>query len=108
MLPDDYNVRNKVLTDLHRHARSWLKAGLARAPLEMRGLLQVSIADNQSLRSLLIGLSSQNYIDGPPGEFHSPTFGDDEMGKSVAIDLVRLSPSNVKGGACYFDQLIVC
>lgn len=40
----------------------------------------------------------QNYIDGPAGDFHSPSFGDDEMGKSVAIDLVRMSSSTISGG----------
>ncbi|ORY78396.1 hypothetical protein BCR35DRAFT_304996 [Leucosporidium creatinivorum] len=80
VLPDDYSIRNKVLSDLHRYARAWLKAGLNRAPLEMRGLLQ-------------------SYIDGPTDEFHSSAFGDDEMGKSVAVDLVRMSPSNGKGAS---------
>jgi phosphatidylinositol 4-kinase len=41
ILPDDYVVRNNVLVELHKYARSWLKAGVTRAPWEMRGLLQV-------------------------------------------------------------------
>ncbi|KDE03986.1 hypothetical protein MVLG_05555 [Microbotryum lychnidis-dioicae p1A1 Lamole] len=80
VLPDDYSIRNSVLTELHRYARSWLKAGLTRAPSEMRGLLQ-------------------DYIDGT--EVAPPTtslkaFADDEMGKSVAIDLIRMPPSNAR------------
>lgn len=42
----------------------------------------------------------QAYIDGPIDEFHSPAFGDDEMGKSVAIDLVRATPANGREGEC--------
>lgn len=40
-LPDDYAVRNTVLTELHQYAKIWLKAGITRAPFEMQGLLQV-------------------------------------------------------------------
>lgn len=35
-------MRNKILSDLHRYTRSWLKAAITRAPLEVRNLLQVS------------------------------------------------------------------
>lgn len=47
-------------------------------------------------------LSSQDYIDGSQsvrGEHHLGPLSDDEMGKSVAIDMVRSLPSNAKEGA---------
>jgi len=53
VLPDDYAIRNQVLSDLNRYARGWLKAGLNRAPLEMRGLLQVRSYSSSSLAKLI-------------------------------------------------------
>ncbi|KAM0756315.1 hypothetical protein T439DRAFT_296348 [Meredithblackwellia eburnea MCA 4105] len=75
-LPDDYTMRNTVLSELHQHARGWLKAGITRAPFEMQGLLQ-------------------DYIDGSGS---SNGFGtNDEMGKSLAIDMIRTLPANAHG-----------
>lgn len=107
VLTDDYAIRNKVLGDLHRYSRAWLKAGLNRAPLEMRGLLQVRFIF-RGLRSMVILISNrlQSYIDGPANELHSHAFGDDEMGKSVAVDLVRLPPASGKGGEHHFSLVL--
>jgi len=70
VLPDDYTVRNQILTDLHARTKAWLRASIARAPLEMHGLLQ-------------------EYIHGVDTEAQSGLLSDDEMGKSVALDLIR-------------------
>ncbi len=70
VLPDDYPVRNQILADLHAHTKSWLRSSIARAPLEMHGLLQA-------------------YIDAVDTEAQSGLLSDDEMGKSVALDLIR-------------------
>ncbi|KAM0792098.1 hypothetical protein ACM66B_004802 [Microbotryomycetes sp. NB124-2] len=80
-LSDDYTARNRILTEMHRFSRAWLKAGITRAPLEMRGLLQ-------------------DYVKDPvEAEFHSAAFADDEMGKSVALDVLRMSTTNAKEAA---------
>lgn len=81
-LPDDYTLRNSILSELHNYARTWLKASITRAPFEMQGLLQ-------------------DYIDSaaPAAGLHASSTSEDEMGKSVAIDMVRVLPSNGKEGA---------
>lgn len=82
VLPDDYTVRNTILSELHQYARRWIKASITRAPYEMQGLLQ-------------------DYIDGSSAarlDPHAAPLLDDEMGKSVAVDMVRLLPSNAKEG----------
>ncbi|GAA6057472.1 hypothetical protein JCM3770_000778 [Rhodotorula araucariae] len=73
-LTDDYPHRNHILRDLHMHVRSWLRTGLARSPLDMQGLLQ-------------------EYIDVAGDNYKMAVLNDDEMGKSVALDLVK-SPAN--------------
>lgn len=52
------------------------------------------VEDGELIESSL----SQDYINLPTPEFHSAAFADDEMGKSVAIDLIRMSPSNGREG----------
>ncbi|KAL8284182.1 hypothetical protein RQP46_004931 [Phenoliferia psychrophenolica] len=81
-LPDDYIVRNTVLTELHQYAKMWLKAGITRAPFEMQGLLQ-------------------DYIDGSSarGDAHAASLPEDEMGKSVAIDMIRTLPAHDKAAS---------
>ncbi|GAA5895284.1 hypothetical protein JCM5296_002030 [Sporobolomyces johnsonii] len=77
-LSDDYSMRNRILRELHQHVRVWLKAGLTRSPLEMQGLLQ-------------------EYIEGATeGHRMASIVAEDEMGKSVALDLVRTPPANSK------------
>ncbi|BGP37895.1 Phosphatidylinositol 4-kinase stt4 [Rhodotorula kratochvilovae] len=78
-LTDDYPVRNRILRDLHAHVRSWLRTGLARSPLDMQGLLQ-------------------EYIDVAGDSYKMAVLNDDEMGKSVALDLVK-SPANAQYAA---------
>jgi hypothetical protein len=41
VLPDDYTIREAILSGIHHNARAWLKSAITRAPLEMQGLLQV-------------------------------------------------------------------
>ncbi|KAK4048808.1 phosphatidylinositol-4- kinase [Microbotryomycetes sp. JL201] len=82
-LSDDYTARNRILTEMHRFTKAWLKTGITRAPLEMRGLLQ-------------------DYVKDPiEAEFHSAAFADDEMGKSVALDILRMSTTNAKEGKLF-------
>ncbi|GAA5971211.1 hypothetical protein JCM21900_000619 [Sporobolomyces salmonicolor] len=77
-LSDDYSMRNRILRELHQYVRVWLKAGLTRSPLEMQGLLQ-------------------EYIEGATeGHRMASIVTEDEMGKSVALDLVRTPPANSK------------
>ncbi|GAA5914470.1 hypothetical protein JCM8208_004460 [Rhodotorula glutinis] len=72
-LTDDYPQRNRILRDLHSHVRAWLRTGLARSPLDMQGLLQ-------------------EYIDVAGDSYKMAVLNDDEMGKSVALDLVKAPP----------------
>ncbi|GAA5845618.1 hypothetical protein JCM9279_006050 [Rhodotorula babjevae] len=72
-LTDDYPRRNRILRDLHSHVRAWLRTGLARSPLDMQGLLQ-------------------EYIDVAGDSYKMAVLNDDEMGKSVALDLVKAPP----------------
>ncbi|GAA6000790.1 1-phosphatidylinositol 4-kinase STT4 [Rhodotorula paludigena] len=74
-LLDDYPLRNRILRDLHTHVRTWLRSGLTRSPLDMQGLLQ-------------------EYIDVAGDGYRMGMLSDDEMGKSVAVDLVKLPPAN--------------
>ncbi|GEM09474.1 phosphatidylinositol 4-kinase [Rhodotorula toruloides] len=76
-LTDDYPLRNRILRNLHEHVRSWLKKGITRSPLEMQGLLQ-------------------EYVDVTSDEYRMQMLNDDEMGKSVALDLVKTPPANGK------------
>ncbi|GAA96782.1 uncharacterized protein L969DRAFT_97129 [Mixia osmundae IAM 14324] len=75
-LPDNYAIREQVLTDYYKHARAWLVTVLARAPIEMQGILQVYVDDS--------GASGQRGV---------------EMGKSVAIDVARSMPTNARESA---------
>ncbi|GAA6029504.1 hypothetical protein JCM8097_003711 [Rhodosporidiobolus ruineniae] len=81
-LPDDYPMRNRVLRALHQSVRAWLLAGITRSPLEMQGLLQEYIDVSHD------GYKAQMNV-----------FADDEMGKSVALELVKTPPSNGKYAA---------
>ncbi|BGO97504.1 Phosphatidylinositol 4-kinase STT4 [Rhodotorula toruloides] len=76
-LSDDYPLRNRILRNLHEHVRSWLKKGITRSPLEMQGLLQ-------------------EYVDVTSDGYRMQMLNDDEMGKSVALDLVKTPPANGK------------
>lgn len=73
-------MRNRILRDLHTHVRTWLRTGLTRSPLDMQGLLQ-------------------EYIDVAGDGYRMGMLSDDEMGKSVAVDLVKMPPANGPYGA---------
>lgn len=60
--------------------RAWLRTGLARSPLDMQGLLQ-------------------EYIDVAGDSYKMAVLNDDEMGKSVALDLVKAPPPSERIGA---------
>ncbi|GAA5841119.1 hypothetical protein JCM5353_003658 [Sporobolomyces roseus] len=80
-LPDDYALRQRILRELHTNVRTWLKAGLTRSPEAMKGLLM-------------------HYIEGSSDGHRMPSIiAEDEMGKSVALDLVRMPPSNGKSAS---------
>ncbi|KAG0655552.1 phosphatidylinositol-4- kinase [Rhodotorula mucilaginosa] len=76
-LTDDYPMRNRILRYLHEHVQVWIKTGIARSPLEMQGLLQEYIAH-----------ASDGY--------RMNMLSDDDMGKSVALDLVKFPPPSGK------------
>lgn len=75
-LPDDYVVRNDILTTFHQYVRAWLSAALAASPLEMVGLLQ-------------------DYLDYDAATELNNSSG---MGKSVALDIAKMMPSSVRQG----------
>ncbi|GAA6004788.1 hypothetical protein JCM10207_001014 [Rhodosporidiobolus poonsookiae] len=81
-LTDDYPTRNRILRSLHQGVRAWLLAGITRSPLEMQALLQE-----------YIDVSGEGY------KMQMTVFADDEMGKSVALELVKTPPSNGKFAA---------
>jgi phosphatidylinositol 4-kinase len=81
-LTDDYPMRNRILRYLHEHVQVWIKTGIARSPLEMQGLLQEYIAH-----------ASDGY--------RMNMLSDDDMGKSVALDLVKFPPPSGKYGASF-------
>ncbi|GAA5911077.1 hypothetical protein JCM6882_006870 [Rhodosporidiobolus microsporus] len=81
-LGDDYPTRNRILRSLHNSIRAWLLAGITRSPLEMQGLLQE-----------YIDVAADGY------KMQMTVFADDEMGKSVALELVKTPPSNGKYAA---------
>ncbi|GAA5822607.1 hypothetical protein JCM11251_004314 [Rhodosporidiobolus azoricus] len=81
-LGDDYPTRNRILRSLHQSIRAWLLAGITRSPLEMHGLLQE-----------YIDVAADGY------KMQMTVFADDEMGKSVALELVKTPPSNGKYAA---------
>ncbi|GAA5933147.1 1-phosphatidylinositol 4-kinase STT4 [Sporobolomyces koalae] len=81
-LPDDYPLRQRILRDLHSNVRAWLKTGLTRSPEAMKGLLMHYIEDSSS------------------GTLRMPSIvAEDEMGKSVALDMVRTPPANGKSAS---------
>ncbi|BGP13672.1 hypothetical protein JCM10213_002240 [Rhodosporidiobolus nylandii] len=78
-LSDDYPLRNRILRTLHQSVRAWLLAGITRSPLEMHALLQ-------------------EYIDVAGEGYRSQmtSVAEEEMGKSVAIELAKTPASNGK------------
>ncbi|GAA5911601.1 1-phosphatidylinositol 4-kinase STT4 [Sporobolomyces salmoneus] len=84
-LPDDYPLRQRILRELHQSVRTWLKAGMTRSPEAMKGLLMHYIEDSEPVN----GGGDQGMMPGLREE-------EEEMGKSVALDLVRMPPSNGK------------
>ncbi|GAA5850869.1 hypothetical protein JCM3766R1_005907 [Sporobolomyces carnicolor] len=81
-LPDDYPLRQRILRELHQNVRTWLKAGLTRSPEAMKGLLMHYIGDASSSSTEDHRMAS--------------IVAEEEMGKSVALDLVRTPPANGK------------
>lgn len=83
-LPDNYAIRNEILTQVYQNSRVWLLAALSASPLEMAGLLQ-------------------NYLDDEPAMELSAGSG---MGKSVALEIAKTMPRSAKEGAMK-DSLFV-
>ena len=75
-LPDEYDQREAALRDVYKSARAWLEGALARAPLAMQDIFQT-----------YLGMTA-----GKPDE----GAGETEMGKSVAIELARTTPTTNK------------
>ncbi|KAF8637362.1 hypothetical protein AX17_002861 [Amanita inopinata Kibby_2008] len=50
-LTDSYKARSEITEQLHRHARTWLKLGINRAPTVLQGMLQKYLAVNQTIVS---------------------------------------------------------
>ncbi|KAL0946563.1 hypothetical protein HGRIS_012767 [Hohenbuehelia grisea] len=47
-LSDNYQVRNEILTILHRNANNWFELAIARAPIELQSTLQKYLSVGQS------------------------------------------------------------
>lgn len=73
-------MRNRILRYLHEHIQAWIRTGLARSPLEMQGLLQ-------------------EYISHAGDGYRMNMLSDDDMGKSVALNLVKTPAPSGKIGA---------
>ncbi|GAA5978734.1 hypothetical protein JCM10908_004462 [Rhodotorula pacifica] len=76
-LTDDYPMRNRILRYLNEHVQTWIKTGIARSPLEMQGLLQ-------------------EYISHAGDGYRMNMLSDDDMGKSVALELIKTPTPNGK------------
>ncbi|KAI7952678.1 hypothetical protein MJO29_008309 [Puccinia striiformis f. sp. tritici] len=74
-LIDDYVIRQQILSDLCRSVKNWLSIALARAPLEMKSIF---------LR----------YLDAVTSPISMNPIGNIEMGKSIALELAKMIPSN--------------
>ncbi|EFP83486.2 phosphatidylinositol-4- kinase [Puccinia graminis f. sp. tritici] len=74
-LIDDYAVRQQILNDLCRSVKNWLSIALARAPLEMKSIF---------LR----------YLDAVTSPISMNPIGNIEMGKSIALEMAKMIPSN--------------
>lgn len=74
-LIDDYAVRQQILNDLCRSVKNWLTIALARAPLEMKSIF---------LR----------YLDAVTSPISMNPVGNIEMGKSIALEMAKMIPSN--------------
>ncbi|WAQ86921.1 hypothetical protein PtA15_7A650 [Puccinia triticina] len=74
-LIDDYAVRQQILNDLCRSVKNWLSIALARAPLEMKSIF---------LR----------YLDAVTSPISMNPMGNIEMGKSIALEMAKMIPSN--------------
>lgn len=85
-LTDDYPMRNRILRYLHEHVQAWIKTGIARSPLEMQGLLQ-------------------EYLNHAGDGYRMNMLSDDDMGKSVALDLAKTPPPSGKYGQSHRKSL---
>ncbi|PLW12578.1 hypothetical protein PCASD_16853 [Puccinia coronata f. sp. avenae] len=74
-LIDDYAVRQQILNDLCRSVKNWLSIALARTPLEMKSIF---------LR----------YLDAVTSPISMNPIGNIEMGKSIALEMAKMIPSN--------------
>lgn len=52
-LSDDYEVRREVLTNLYASAKVWLSLAIARAPIEMQSILQVSVGGSPEVAAVV-------------------------------------------------------
>ncbi|GAA5861639.1 hypothetical protein JCM8547_000691 [Rhodosporidiobolus lusitaniae] len=94
-LTDDYPTRNRILRSLHASVRAWLLAGITRSPLEMQGLLQEYVdGAGRAVGGTGREGEGEGYRSGMGG-----VGGEEEMGKSVALELVKTPPSNGKYAA---------
>ncbi|KAK0552405.1 phosphatidylinositol-4- kinase [Tilletia horrida] len=73
-LSDNYLERDEILTDFLKRTKAYLNTLMGRAPVELRGILQ-----------LYLGTFDEST---PPGNA--------ELGKSVALDFARLTPASAR------------
>ncbi|KAK0546502.1 phosphatidylinositol-4- kinase, partial [Tilletia horrida] len=73
-LSDNYIERDEILTDFLKRTKSYLSTLMGRAPVELRGILQ-----------LYLGTFDESALP-----------GNAELGKSVAVDFARLMPASAR------------
>ncbi|KAL9933013.1 hypothetical protein V8E36_008268 [Tilletia maclaganii] len=73
-LSDNYVERDEILTDFLKRTKSYLNTLMGRAPVELRGILQ-----------LYLGTFDETALP-----------GNAELGKSVAVDFARLMPASAR------------
>ena len=100
-LPEDGRLKETILSDFYRHVKTWLTAAALDTPVECQGVLQVSSIPYLGSADALISAASQTYIKSTDETY---TFQQTELGKSLAVDLARLSTMGSKYGAV-FDTL---
>ncbi|GAA5996000.1 hypothetical protein JCM11641_004683, partial [Rhodosporidiobolus odoratus] len=79
-LPSDYPLRNRLLRTLHSSVRAWLLSGITRSPSEVRALLME-----------YVGMAEEGYKAGMGGMGGGGGGVEEEMGKSVALEVGKMA-----------------
>ena len=76
VLPDNHSIRNEILTTFYRYSKAWLLSALSASPLEVTGLLQGYLDEDQTLELRR----------------------NSGMGKGVALEVARMMPQSAREG----------